>query len=309
MFIWVLLNNMKYHKYYKERIAAFLTTFELNPSSITQRWIENKFYSLDEERINNFRNRLRESARFSNTQERNNKNERPTRNDNNTTLRCKYCHRLGHTDLNCPDKEHKRPPSMPDWVVRAKCEKCKKSGHLTFNCPPKYKYKVRKLNYKKKTNTSVSMERAAKATDEFAGNTYHIQKCYVRDGYKHTAEEYYPKKNNQSSADDQWNLSKSFLHHKLRNLRLSRQKHNYNTKKQFYKFLMHPNIPLLKLLSNELRRLNQFDFITILWLICKLRIKNVKSNYNNRKLNRFPIRKHRRDLMKKRFHNDETPPH
>ena len=45
-FLWVLLNNMKHHKYYKERIASFLTTFELNPSSISQRWIENKFYSL-----------------------------------------------------------------------------------------------------------------------------------------------------------------------------------------------------------------------------------------------------------------------
>ena len=110
MFIWVLLNNMKYHKYYKERIAAFLTTFELNPSSITQRWIENKFYSLDEERINNFRSRLRESARFSNTQEKNNKNDHSTNNDNNTTFRCNYCHRLGHNDFNFRDKEQKRPP-------------------------------------------------------------------------------------------------------------------------------------------------------------------------------------------------------
>ena len=64
--LWVLLNNMKHHKYYKERIASFLTTFELNPSSISQRWIENKFYSLDGERISNFRQRFnRENARFS----------------------------------------------------------------------------------------------------------------------------------------------------------------------------------------------------------------------------------------------------
>ena len=63
-FLWVLLNNMKHHKYYKERIASFLTTFELNTSSISQRWIENKFYSLDEERISNFRQRFnRENAR------------------------------------------------------------------------------------------------------------------------------------------------------------------------------------------------------------------------------------------------------
>ena len=31
-FIWTLLNNMKHHKYYKERIASFLTNFELNPN-------------------------------------------------------------------------------------------------------------------------------------------------------------------------------------------------------------------------------------------------------------------------------------
>ena len=69
--LWVLLNNMKHHKYYKERIASFLTTFELNPSSISQRKIENKFFSLDEERIHLFRttNRFcKDSARFSNTQ-------------------------------------------------------------------------------------------------------------------------------------------------------------------------------------------------------------------------------------------------
>ena len=68
--LWVLLNNMKHHKYYKERIASFLTIFELNPSPISQRWVENKFYSLDEERMHLFRNTntfCKESARFSNT--------------------------------------------------------------------------------------------------------------------------------------------------------------------------------------------------------------------------------------------------
>ena len=54
----ILLNNMKNHRYYKERIVSFLTTFELNSNSITQRWIENKFYTLDEERITNFRNKF-----------------------------------------------------------------------------------------------------------------------------------------------------------------------------------------------------------------------------------------------------------
>ena len=50
-FIWILLNNMKHHRFYKERIASFLTAFELNPSSISQKLIENKCYSYDEDRI------------------------------------------------------------------------------------------------------------------------------------------------------------------------------------------------------------------------------------------------------------------
>ncbi len=45
----ILLNNMKHHKFYKTRIATFLTAFELNPSSIFPKLIETKFYSLDEE--------------------------------------------------------------------------------------------------------------------------------------------------------------------------------------------------------------------------------------------------------------------
>ena len=56
---------MKHHKYYKERIASFLTNFELNPNSITQRWLENKFYSLDDEKMHISCQRIhRESARF-----------------------------------------------------------------------------------------------------------------------------------------------------------------------------------------------------------------------------------------------------
>ncbi len=56
---------MRHHKFYKERIAFFLTAFELNFSSISQKWIENKLYSLDEERIVSFRYKFRENARFS----------------------------------------------------------------------------------------------------------------------------------------------------------------------------------------------------------------------------------------------------
>ena len=56
-FIWTLLNNVKFHRYYKERIASFLTAFELNKSSINQKRIENKFYSMDKERMNYHRQR------------------------------------------------------------------------------------------------------------------------------------------------------------------------------------------------------------------------------------------------------------
>ena len=57
-FIWTLLNNMKFHRYYKERIASFLTIFELNTSNISQKWIEDKFYSMDEERMYYHRQRI-----------------------------------------------------------------------------------------------------------------------------------------------------------------------------------------------------------------------------------------------------------
>ena len=50
-FIWTLLNNMKFHRHYKETIASFLIAFELDKNNITQKWIENKFYSMDEERM------------------------------------------------------------------------------------------------------------------------------------------------------------------------------------------------------------------------------------------------------------------
>ena len=116
-FISTLLNNMKYHRHYKERIASFLTAFELYKSSITQKWIENKFYSLDEERMSyNRQKTFRESARFTSspnskqTNSPNNKSKSPHK----KTIRCKYCYRTGHLDSKCPDKDNKRPPSMPE---------------------------------------------------------------------------------------------------------------------------------------------------------------------------------------------------
>ena len=74
-FVWTLLHNMKYHRhFYKERIASFLTAFELDKNSITQKWIENKFYSMDEERMSFHRQRLfKESARFTSSNPTQNK--------------------------------------------------------------------------------------------------------------------------------------------------------------------------------------------------------------------------------------------
>ena len=111
-FLWVLLNNMKHHRHYKESIASFLTTFELNPSMISQRWIENKFYSMDEERMQNQRFRFsRESARYSTSSDnkhRGNFTRKPTKGSfspKGKSLRCKYCYRPGHHDSQCKQKK------------------------------------------------------------------------------------------------------------------------------------------------------------------------------------------------------------
>ena len=186
-FIWTLLNNMKYHKYYKERIASFLTTFELNKNAITQKWIENKFYSIDEERMNNQRSRMfRESARFTSSKDSQiNSNNQSKQRTSQPKIRCKYCHKLGHTDIECHSKAQRRPPSMPEWVSKAICSKCKKRGHLSFNCPPKYACKVIKENKSKfrprHNNTQRNNQNQSESADnvtEFAGmahTTNHLQ--------------------------------------------------------------------------------------------------------------------------------------
>ena len=91
--IWTLLNNMKFHRHYKERISSFLNAFELDKNSITQKWIGNKFYSMDEERMSFHRQRLfKESARFtsSNTTQTS-RTSNKGHNSNKKIIRCKYC--------------------------------------------------------------------------------------------------------------------------------------------------------------------------------------------------------------------------
>ena len=68
---------MKHHEYYKERLSSFLTNFELNPSCITQRWLENKFDSLDYEKMHISGQRYhKESNRFVQQKSNNNDNDK-----------------------------------------------------------------------------------------------------------------------------------------------------------------------------------------------------------------------------------------
>ena len=124
-FLWVLLNNMKHHRYYKERMASFPTAFELNPSIISQRWIENKFYSMDEERMQNQSFRFpRENARHSlssDNKQRGNFARKSTRGSfspKNKTLRCKSCYKTGHMILNVNKKKPKDHHQCQIGLVR-----------------------------------------------------------------------------------------------------------------------------------------------------------------------------------------------
>ena len=170
-FITVLLNNMKHHKFYKERIAAILTNFELNPKSISQPWLENKFYSLDEERLHFFRQRIRDSARYTTSPSLSSSSR--TFSDKSkakhSRIRCKYCYNTGHLDTACPDKSRKKPPTVPLWISKLTCAKCKKKGHMAFNCPPKYDNKILK---RKNPPPRTQTDNAAHVT-EFAGAARH----------------------------------------------------------------------------------------------------------------------------------------
>ena len=133
-FIKTLLNNMKHHKYYRNIIAALFTAYELDNDAFNQKWLEHKFYALDEERLLNFKGRInRYEARLVQPYQNNKDRHKKFRN-----TRCKYCYRPGRIDPECRDKENERPPSVVDWVSKIQCSKNKKTGHLAFNCPPKF---------------------------------------------------------------------------------------------------------------------------------------------------------------------------
>ena len=178
-FIYRLLNNMKHHKYYHSRIASLLTQFELNSDIFNQRWLENKFYALDEERILHSKLGIKPPTTARYTQSPHNNHNRKS-NNNKRPLRCKYCYKSGHSEQECRDRKMKRPPSMPEWVGNAQCNKCKKKGHLSFNCPPKFNNQKRKTpkldRYQKykKDNDSPNIkqeETAAVAKVELVGYT------------------------------------------------------------------------------------------------------------------------------------------
>ena len=147
---------------------------------ISQRWIENKFYSMDEERMMNHRFKFsRETARFSSftdNRHRQNMTRRPIKSSSSSykgqTIKCKYCYRIGHHDSQCKQKEAKRPLSMSDWISKAICRKCKKKGHLAFNCPPKYENKPYKSKNDSLNRKEHRSETAANVT-EFAGSATH----------------------------------------------------------------------------------------------------------------------------------------
>ena len=84
-FIKTLLDNMKHHKYYRNIISSLLTNFELNNDVFNQRWLENKFYAMDEERLLNFKGKtVKHEVRFVDSTNDNKKNKQPQR------IRCKY---------------------------------------------------------------------------------------------------------------------------------------------------------------------------------------------------------------------------
>ena len=68
---------MRHHRYHKERITSFLTNFEFNTNSMTQRYVKNKCCSLDDEKMHISCQRYqRLSAKFVDT----NKNDEKDKN-------------------------------------------------------------------------------------------------------------------------------------------------------------------------------------------------------------------------------------
>lgn len=79
--------------------------------------------------MNNQRSRMfRESARYTSSKETSNNTTNSIKGKpQQTKIRCKYCHRLGHTDYDCQSKAQKRPllclnGSLRQYVQNAKRE-------------------------------------------------------------------------------------------------------------------------------------------------------------------------------------------
>jgi len=297
-FIWTLLHNMKFHRHYKERIASFLTAFELDKNSITQKWIENKFYSMDEERMSFHRQRLfKESARFtsSNSTQQNNSNKK-RENSNKKIIRCRYCYRCGHTDETCMDRKQKRPPSMPSWVSKTTCLNCKKKGHLAFNCPPKYAYKIIRpkiqnfQNNKNKTtanNVKDESNQTPKMT-EFAGMATSLPSCpKIQFSHKkNTQNNRFMRHNQPYSHERRWNHRDSYQYHKKKLNNISRSRSNDYHKDRFYHLLLkkNGNNYLQPTISHEIRKLNYNNQISLLWLLSYMNRYNQHPTYNQRKM-------------------------
>ena len=296
-FLTVLLNNMKHHSFYKERIAAILTNFELNPTSLSQPWIENKFYSIDEERLTSFRSRLTDSARYTNSSNRSSisRNTPSQSNRRTSRIRCKYCYSAGHTDTSCQDKSRKRPPSVPIWISNLTCAKCKKKGRMAINCPPKYDNKIIK---RKNTTPRPPKEKAAHTT-EFAGavhvykNTNHSYSLPHSIPPKNMHSHYHAKHNTQRhSKKIPTNLLSTNLQYKIKTLFTTN--YGYYTKKPFLQSLYrihskHTNTSLthrnnyrhlVSYLHNKINSLNHTDALTILWCLSKMMVHQKHKRYN-----------------------------
>ena len=289
---------MKFNKHYKERIASFLTAFELNPSSISQKWIENKFYSMDEERMTYNRIRsFRESARFTTSNPRqNNMQNSKTRPPHKKIIRCKYCYRSGHFDSKCPDKANKRPPSMPEWISKATCLRCKKKGHLAFNCPPKYNCKIIKANSKNHNdgnrinanNVKDCADEPAKLT-EFAGMATTNKLYKIRRPNLHTH-------------------SRNFQQHRYRINNLCNDTSFHKQREKFNDLLFTKSrcFGLQNLLTKEIHKLPNYDKISILWLLCAMnKQRNKQKFHRNKRFHRNPKDQRKRNDL----YTITTPPH
>ena len=137
--------------------------------------------------------------------------------------------------------------------------KVQEKGHLAFNCPPKYNNKTRKIPSrnnkddlnKTEYNKSENKEQAANVS-EFAGLTYY------KNQHKNTTKNY--KHNHISRNHNQnWDSSKSYLHHKLRLYRLCKHEDTSFVKENFYHLYFQDNTNIYKTIIKEMTKQGHYN--------------------------------------------------